>query len=274
MFSKEEFSEKVIATLLARYPQVRVKEHLAFGAVLTSVTWPEIRLYFDRPYARYLDTPEGVEQIIDAYLQQVTGENLPKILRAFDEIKLFLLPLLKPPTYPTIIQQQLRDLPPDATPVFDRLTQSAVIVYTVDISDQPIRTFVSQRDLAEWRISVQTLHETAVANLARRTRVQVIQSSAEPVGIFFLVEPIDAYTATRILIGGVLHELGRLAHEDVILAIPSRDMLMAVGRSNQRGIGWMRSSLMPQKFRNSPEPVTDRLFLFRLDNSTLEEWNG
>jgi uncharacterized protein YtpQ (UPF0354 family) len=80
----------------------------------------------------------------------------------------------------------------------------------------------------------------------------------------------DPYNASRILLG-IATEVARTANDDLHIAVPSSEVLILVPRSNRKGTEWLKASVIPQKFKASPTPVTNRVLVFRRNPGLLEE---
>lgn len=271
MLSRESFREMFAATLAGTNPAFRVKARLPFGLALINQEGREHTFFFDRAYEAYLRAPETLTEILNEVAAPIVCDVTPDT-KSYASVRSFLLPLLKPPSYEQVVRTQMDQakVPEEARPIIGRMHTVAGIVYAIDLPNHPERLLVSPADLKNWKVSQEEVHGQSVDNLGKKSKIVIQKSKTAAAGEFMVLDPRDSYSASRILLPALLIELTKNVGEDVVIAIPSQNLFFAIGSCNQKGIDWMRTELVSKHFRESPQAVTDRLFVFRAIPKILE----
>ncbi len=270
--SREEFADRATEAVAKRYPQARMAR-LPFGVQLSD---PERTLGFDHPYVAYRRNPNRFDDIMAAWLTAVEGEPPPPV-PSLVELKDSILPTLNPLSHFELVKSQLLHSGVQDSqlarrmPVMQRLGRSALILYSVARPESI--DYVTPEQLSGAGLTPKTLHALAVANLAKHSQAQGLKITAGPTadaGVLYVVEPMDQHNAARLLLGDLLEKIAEAAREDIVLAIPQRDVLFATARSNNRGVMWMRK-IANEKFRTAKQPVSGGLFLYQRGPGVIDE---
>ena len=90
--------------------------------------------------------------------------------------------------------------------------------------------FISQEELDIWKIDEDTLYDTALRNLDKRSQninVEVAEAAeSDPTAMYVIVELDDGFSAVRLLSAGVRKAIAREVGNEYIAAIPTRDFLI------------------------------------------------
>lgn len=90
--------------------------------------------------------------------------------------------------------------------------------------------FIGPEELAIWEIDEETLYDTAMKNLDKRSQnisVDVAEAAEkDPTAKYVIVELDDGFSAVRLLSSGVRKAIAREVGNEYIAAIPTRDFLI------------------------------------------------
>jgi uncharacterized protein YtpQ (UPF0354 family) len=144
----------------------------------------------------------------------------------------------------------------DDSPVQQPLVADLVLFYGFD---QPTYfTMVAQRDLARLGLDKQKLHAVALANL-RRTMPQP-ELHQISTGVFMLTCGGN-FEATILLLDEVWQQVSAMVSDDLVVAVPARDMVIFTGTDNRDGLAFMRSKV--SHILESGDHILTRHFLIR-----------
>ncbi|MEM1167444.1 MAG: DUF1444 family protein [Planctomycetota bacterium] len=138
-----------------------------------------------------------------------------------------------------------------------------VIVFVIDMPNMTVS--VTAEQMLRWGVAPDDLEDIARANLERLTpELELRTLESDEGGRAVVVNLQDGYDASRILLDSIYAELAPRLGGDFLVAIPSRDMFLAV--SPQPGAFVDRvCARVREDFDRLPYPITDRLFYCCMD---------
>lgn len=147
----------------------------------------------------------------------------------------------------------------DDSPVDRELVGDLVIFYAFD---QPTCfTMVAYRDIDRLALTERQLHDLALVNL-RQTIPQLQLHEVSP-GVFMLTCGGD-FEATTLLLDEVWEQVAGMICGDLVVAVPSRDVVMFAGSENREGMAFMRSKV--SQILEMGDRVLTRSFLVRRES--------
>ena len=208
-------------------------------------------------YRMYLQQPDHFRRIVlpglttVVRLQELGPEQLSPEL---DQIRERILPMLSADDEPRS-EERIR------MPWVGGLS----IGYVVDEDDS--YRYIHQRMLAGWKLSLDELHELAMANLQTYAsdhplEVTMIGDDAEP-KMLMPVRP-DAYNCSRILDPAFHGRLRELFGPELIVGVPNRDFFVAVSIGDDSLIDQVRSRVRDD-YQSMHHPLTRRLLVISAD---------
>lgn len=136
------------------------------------------------------------------------------------------------------------------------------IVYA--IRDDATTRGVTQREMENWLLDMDELHERALSNLVTRSRDLTMEGSrAETYTMLAMVTP-DPYNSSRILLPDLHAKLREYLGGTFFVSIPSADFLLAFSTEDQSMVQRIRQQ-MAADYRRVQAPVSPRLFLMTPD---------
>jgi len=130
------------------------------------------------------------------------------------------------------------ELTHDDSPVEQPFVADLVLFYAFD---QPTCfTMVAHRDLTRLSLDKHQLHDIALTNL-RRAIPQPELHEVSP-GVFMLTCGGN-FEATTLLLDEVWEQVAETVQGDLVLSVPSRDVVIFTGTQNRDGLAFMRSKV-------------------------------
>ena len=172
----------------------------------------------------------------------------------------------KAPSADSIVPRVVLSLPravvPDITlaaddsPVEQPLVADLILFYGFD---QPSHfMMVAQRDLARLSLDKQRLHSIAITNL-RRTIPQLELHKISS-GVFMLTCGGN-FEATTLLLDEVWQQVSAMVSNELVVAVPARDIVIFTGADNYDGLAFMRAKV--SHFLETGDHTLTRHFLVR-----------
>ena len=252
LLSKEAFTQQFAKALRAEGMSVKVKGELELE--VKDAAGKEMTAYLDNAYALYASDPKARKAVIQRYvrslLDSAKDQDAP-----LDRSRI--VPVVKDRGWLAEIRkvaQERGGKPMDN--IFEDLNEDLVIVYAQD-SPRNIRYLIGD-NLAELGLKKNELRALAVDNL--RNLLPDVELRRGP--LFSMITAGGDYEASLLLFddlwaGGKLEVDG-----DVVVAVPSRDLLLFTGSRNRPGLARLRE-VASKAAREASYSLTDRLFVYR-----------
>jgi len=185
---------------------------------------------------------------------------------SFEDISSKIFPYFKqflPPTgttYPLpddpnkIDETKTYDLP-EVSIVFSNVCEDLNCLYAIDTGHS--FDIIQERHLKEWDINQEKLHALALENF-RSLIVQKMTAQGDTNGIMFIVD--GNLEAGLVLIDEIWTQLHDQIGEAVVITVPSRDVIMATGKSNRTMIDKFKEN-SKQILLNGDHPLSKNLFI-------------
>lgn len=151
---------------------------------------------------------------------------------------------------------------PEANIVFSNVCEDLNCLYAIDTED--VLEIIQGRHLGEWNINKDRLHTLALENF-RSLIVQKMATQGDANGIMFIVD--GNLEAGLVLIDEIWTQLQEQIGEEVVITVPSRDVIMATGKSNRTMIDKFKEN-SKQILLTGGHPLSKNLFI-RKD----EQWS-
>lgn len=143
------------------------------------------------------------------------------------------------------------------------LIEGLTVAYAID-NDRTI-AYLNRAHFADWKISLDQLHETAMDNLLARSESMNGHAAQDEEGRVNLVlfQQMDGYDASRILLPTLHEKLREHLGSPFAAAIPNRDILICF-RQEPEMLERLKTQIADD-YRQMPHQVTDKLFLVTPD---------
>ena len=196
-------------------------------------------------------TDNFVEKIVTSLkAAQGPAELKPEMIRA----------VLKNQEYMNGLQEVYKQSPPekreDNQIVSKRYMAGLHIVYVID-SPGSMRQ-LSVGDMKEMKLNPEKVHQLAIANMEKALGDIPREDAPELPGLF-VVTAGDSYEAARVLLHKKWEKISKEVEGDLVVAIPSRDLLFFTGSADENRVRVLRE-MAKRVVEREPYSLTDKLF--------------
>lgn len=250
--SREQFVEKTIEHIRARFPLVKVgRAEQSFSLRVNGHVASLENLY------RVISLlPSEHKRHVERWVVELlrASEGTPDQQAGFDELRDRILPM--------VLTGTTTDMNTGAM-VTQPFVDNLLIAYAVD-SDRTI-AYIPERHFQTWGISIDQLHEVALSNLVARSQSMNAHAAQDKQGKVNLIlfQTMDGYDASRILLPMLHDRLRERLGSPFVAGIPNRDILLCF-RNDQSTVARLQQQIASD-YRAMPHQITDRLLLVTAD---------
>ena len=249
--SREQFIEQVLQYIGEKFPLVKV----ARGEQSFSLKIDGQVASLENIYRMTLLRPEQSRTHIERWIVEIlrAGEGTPDRTGKLDDVRDRILPMVLPGT-------------PSENPaegVSQVLVDGLQVAYAID-GDRTI-TYITRQQFDGWKITLEELHEIALANLVARSEAIEAQAAHDGSGNINLIlfQTLDGYDASRVLLPTLHQKLRQYLGSPFAAGIPNRDILLCF-RNDDETVQRL-SAQIAEDYRQMPHQVTEKLLLITAD---------
>ncbi len=254
--TRDQFSRQVIEIVRARFPLVKIARaeqtfSLKINGHIASL---------ENLYRMALLRPQDVKHHVERWAVELlrAAEGSPDQDAPFEQVKDRILPMI-------ILQGEAESDggPAGAAIVAEPLVEGLQIAYAID-SDRTI-AYIPQAAFARWTISMDELHDIAIANLVARSESISAHAAADEDGEVNLIlfQTMDGFDASRILLPTLHERLREHLGSPFAAGIPNRDILLCF-RNDEETVERLKDKIADD-YRQMPHQVTEKLLLVTPD---------
>jgi len=251
--SPESFTQELVSRLKAAVPDATVAIIKPLELRVTRGKDEPSTLYLDNVYRLSENDPDSRTELIDHYISvMVESARLPDVLDPKN-----IIAVVKDRAWVAEMSESARRAGGDGlTQVYDELNDELVVVYAED-SPQSIAYFSPDR-LEKAGIKRADLRAIAIRNLRRiLPKVELHQGE-----LFSMVTAGEDYVPSLLLFDELWQKGHFKVDGDVVVAVPSRDVLLITGSRNAEGIAKVRE-VAQEIVEGGPYTLTSVLFVYR-----------
>lgn len=216
-------------------------------------------------YAAYRRDPSQLDAVARSYVRVLLGELPERTERDFARLAERVMPMLKPVELLVMVSE--RKLPMIA---YRDFIADLIITYVID--ERNSVAYINEEQLEAWGLTLQELHEQATTNLRRRTAEGVRYTTVgEGEQRLYIFNSGDGYDATRLLLTDMLAEWSRTLAGRLVIGIPNRDFLIALGDANPDILRAVAAQVQSDAVGRE-RGLTDQLFTLRSGTIREYEW--
>jgi uncharacterized protein YtpQ (UPF0354 family) len=247
-FSREQFAQRVIEIVRAKFPLVKIgrAEEPSFALRVNGRVEQLENLYRDAVLR-----PEHMQEQIEAWTLALlrVSEGMPDaIMSDFDEIRQRVMPV--------VVSQSNAE-----TSVKSMISQPLVpglrVAYAID--DKRTITYIPPTLFERWNVPIDDLHAIALENLVGRSEAIQANAAQDESGRINLIlfQTLDGFDATRILLPTLHDRLREHLGSPFGAGIPNRDILLCF-RNDDETVDRLRDQIN-KDYRQMPHQVTDMI---------------
>lgn len=254
LLSPEQFTEEFRKALLAELPTQVITMAAPLHLEVKGPGSRSAAVFLDNAYNEYSRSPGQQTEIVARYVHSMAESARQSGPLNPQQI----VPVIKDRGWSKDIKRAAKARGADATAkqVIEELNQDLIIVYAED-TPQNIRYF-GPDDLQEAGVQKGQLRALAIDNLRR------ILPPPEAVNgpLVSMLTAGSDYVPSLLLLDEIWSsdELG--VEGEIVIAIPTRDVLLFTGSGNKEGVKKLRE-LAKKTAADGPYSLTDRLFVYR-----------
>lgn len=256
--SRSEFLQHVQRLIAQRFPLVKLESSDSEFALRINGHWTNLENLY-RLSVVETDPNVFTDQLshtVDRWVIELlrAAEGQPDHSATFEE--------LRERIFPVVLSKSPRDvagLPMVSQQILDGLA----VGYALDSKNT--LAYVPKTIFGTWGITLDELHETAMANLVARSETLAAHAAQDDDGRvnLILIQTMDGYDASRILLPGLHDHLREHLGSPFVAGIPNRDILVCF-RDEPKMVERLRQQVADD-YRTMPHQVTDQLFLVTRD---------
>jgi uncharacterized protein YtpQ (UPF0354 family) len=255
--SREQFVEQVIEVVRDKFPATKVARaagqsfSLKINGQLASL---------ENIYRSSLLQPDQMKSFIEQWMLEIVraSEGTPDLEATFEQLADRIMPVV------------LRDDPDSSGSIVTQpLVPGLTIAYAVD--SQRSLWYIAKATFEKWNISLDALHEKAMANLIDRSQAIAAHAAQDEDGSINLIlfQTMDGFDATRILLPTLHARLREHLGSPFVAGIPNRDILLCF-RDDEETVDRLKKQI-GDDFTKMPHPITDKLLLVTADGIAPRE---
>lgn len=250
--SFSQFTAKFVKELTAASPATKITVKGPLELQIEPQSGAVQSVFLDNAYRMYAQDPKAIEEVLRRYV----SSTLEPQQRQKQVDRSRIIPIIKDRGWLVEIANSLKSRGLNSIPdnVFEELTDELVVVYAEDTPTN-IR-YLTLANLQESGLTQAQLRPLAVKNLGRILPQVEIHKGA-------LVSMITAggnFEATLLALPDIWQDLEQHVDGDIVVAIPTRDLLLLTGSKTPGGIAKLRE-LAAKAYRNSSYQLTETLFV-------------
>lgn len=250
--TREQFVERVISHTRTKFPLVK----LARAEEPFSLKINGNVAQLENLYRLTVLKPDELEHNVDRWVVEMlrAAEGRPEKAETYESVKERIFPMVLAPSTDTARMKSL---------VVESLIDGLFVAYALD-EGQTI-SYIPRSTFEQWKISIDELHETAIANLVARSEAISAHAAQDDDGNINLIlfQTMDGYDASRILLPTLHDRLREHLGSPFAAAIPNRDILLCF-RDDDETVKRLREQI-EEDYRQMPHQVTNRLMLITAD---------
>lgn len=248
--TREQFVNDVIKVVEARFPLVKIAR--ADQAFSMRVNGHVASL--ENLYRMSVLNPDSTRRHVERWMVELlrAAEGSPDMDGSFEE--------LKPRVMPLVVAE---NADPHQLSVTQPLVPGLAVAYGID-NDRTI-SHITRKRLEKWKVDLDELHETALANLTMKSQAIAAHASHDDDGRMELIlfQTMDGYDASRVLLPDLNEKLREHLGSPFAAAIPNRDILLCF-RNNDATVDHLRPQI-EKDFAQMPHQITDEILLVTAD---------
>lgn len=252
-----EFVTEYIRVLKKESPELTVTRKGDLELDVKDAAGHSIQVFLDNAFAGWKQDPAAGSEVIRNYVKS-TLENLTEVSQTEKVDPTRIVPVIKDRAWVPEVSKSLQKRGTEKPPqnIVDEFCGDLVIVYAED-TDKNIR-YLTADLLKDTGIDRAALRKLAIENIDRL--LPSIQRQGA--GGTYMVTAGGTYEACLLLINSVWKKETFDVQGDIVVCVPSRDLLLVTGSEDQAGLEKVRK-LAADTITNGQYPLTASLFVFR-----------
>lgn len=207
--------------------------------------------FLDNAYNEYVEDKTAKSEIITRYVKSSIETYKPKPTFSIDQV----VPVIKSQLY---VDEVLRITNQDeVNTLYEKYNSELFIFYARDL-DNSI-SYITKRDAKEFNLQIPSIRELSKDNLLEKISVERHGENG-----YYMVTAGGDYEASLIVVESIWNEDNFQVDGNIIIGIPSRDVVLVTGSNNKSGIETLRKKTN-EIFSTGNYVISKSLFIFKDD---------
>jgi len=246
------FTARFAEALQAAMPSVKVRVVRDLQLSVERAVGTAATVSLRNNYKDYTPDPKWFEAVIKAYAAALAKPGPAKLAANVDVARI--VPVIKDRAWLAELQDRFKKQDASQQPLFDDLNDELVVVYAEDFDNKT--RYLGASEVVGLERS--KLRELAVDNLMRlMPRVEMRQLTE---GAFMIASHED-YGASLILIDRMWSSDQIKVNGDVVVAVPTKDMILVTGSRDRKNLNAVRT--LARDLAKENNGLIDTLFVYR-----------
>lgn len=251
--SPKQFTETFATELRKTSPATKVTVKANLELLLTNAAGKESTAFLDNAYKSYQQDTTLLRDVIQRYSASYLSQDSERAVE-----KSRIVPIIKDKEWISEITASLKkhgaSKPLDN--VFEEYNDQLLIVYAED-NPSNIR-YITQKDLHNLGLNKAELKPLSISNL--KNAIPKIEIHKGPV--VSMITAGGDYEASLLLLDDIWKDKAIQVAGEIVVAIPSRDLLLVTGTRTPGGIPRIKE-IIAKSFQQAPYRLTSTLFVYR-----------
>jgi uncharacterized protein YtpQ (UPF0354 family) len=251
-----QFTKEFADALRKSSPALKVEIVKDLELKVTSADGSELSAFLDNAYDMYRQDPKAKSEVIGRFIV-ATLETAAGVPEKVESARI--IPVIKDRPWLEESREALLSRGAKKTPeyVYENFSPDLIIVYAED-SPKNIR-YVTPKDLEEIKIEQKQLRELATENL-KRLLPKIERRGTN--GLYMLTAGGN-YEASLLLLDSIWNDGQMDVLGDIVVAVPTRDLLLVTGSQDQEGIEKVTQIVKKSFSEGFSYRLTQKLFVYR-----------
>lgn len=213
--------------------------------------------FLDNAFNEYIGDEKTKSEIINRYLKSSLETYKPQPSFSKDQV----VPVIKTQLY---IDELLKISGQEEVNIlFERYNSELYIFYARDLENSI--SYISKEDAVEFNIELSTIRGLSVENLLNRVSIERHGENG-----YYMITAGGDYEASLILANSIWTKENFQVDGNIVIGIPSRDVVLITGSENDTGIETLGNKIT-EIYNSGSYVVSDKLYI--LKNGKFDLWN-
>ncbi|MGQ9548627.1 MAG: DUF5688 family protein [Roseiflexus sp.] len=252
LMNADQFAAYVVRRLSLHDDVIEVHERRD-DKLFLRVKGNDVTISLERFYRAYVAHPDQLDAVVQTIVSAATHDLPARDQSDFASLRERIFPMLKSINLLVFVRE--RNLP---MLIYRPFLADLIITYVVDEARSV--AYINEQHLERWGVGEREIHELALRNLRRRTDEHAPYTMiGEGEQRIFIFNSNDGYDATRLLLTDILAAWARQVSGHLVIGIPNRDFLIALGDANPDILRSVAAQIQIDAVQRD-HGLTDRLF--------------
>lgn len=255
--NKLKFTKEYYKRLEQTVPSIELV-NLKELEIKTKIHDNEHTYFLDNAYNEYVGDKKSKSEIITRYIKSSIETYNPKPPFSTDQV----VPVIKSQLY---IDEVLRITnQKKVNTLHEKYNSELFIFYARDLENSI--SYISKDELAKFNLSMSNIRELSIDNLVDKVSIEKHGNNG-----YYMITAGGDYEASLILVKSIWNKDNFQVDGNIIIGIPSRDVILITGSNNESGIRTLKNKVK-DIYNTGNYVISNSLFI--LKDGEFTEWKN